>query len=501
MAIKGPQAIKAIEDALRDIRREEDEITRRIARSTDRIAKLHESELGQLRQLAAIRLSPEAQAELGTKFSQAEARARDMLKAHAAELAALERQLSEHETAIASLNGARANELEKIAASQRELDALAATVKASLETDAEYRAAIDRHAEIVGMAAEADKKASQSEADREEKGRPYREDPLFIYLWDRGYLTPAYKAGNITRMLDAWVARLVRYADARPNYAMLNEIPVRLREHAQRLAADRDEAEAEITALETKAFDAAGGRPARSTLEAAQAKIAEIDEKLVAAEDAREALVEAQKALSQGRDPKFESAVGVMVEAIRGFSTAQLKDDARRTTTTEDDAIAVKIAEGRQRLAEEESELSDQRARLKTLETRRRELEDIEYEFKKARFDDPRSQFREDNLVGDLLTEFLKGGMTAATYWNHWRGSQDWGGGAGPIIRPTGKAPSSKRSSGFPVPPGGFSPRPPSGGTWGKSIGSAGSKPGGGFSRPRTGGIGTKGGFKTGGGF
>lgn len=501
MAIRGPQAIKAIEDALRDIRREEDEITRRIARSTDRIAKLHETELGQLRQLATIRLSPEAQAELGTKFSQAESRARDMLKAHAAELAALERKLGEHETTIASLGTARGAELEKIAVAQAELDALSATVKASLENDAAYREALDNHAEIVKMAEEADKKATQSEADREEKGRPYREDPLFIYLWERGYLTSSYKAGNISRMLDGWVARLIRYADARPNYAMLNEIPVRLREHAERLADDEDEALAKIGELETQAFDAAGGRPARNTLEAAQAKIAEIDDRLVAAEDAREALVEEQKALAQGRDPKFESAVALMAEAIKGFSTAQLKEDARRTATPEDDAIAAKIAEGRQRLAEEESELSDQRARLKTLETRRRELEDLEYEFKKARFDDPRSQFREDNLVGDLLTEFLKGGMTAATYWNHWRGSQNWGGGAGPIIRPTGRAPASKRSSGFPLPPGGFSPRPPSGGSWGKLGGGSSGRSSGGFSRPRSGGIGTKGGFKTGGGF
>lgn len=498
MTLNGPQAIKAIEDALRDIRREEDEITRRIARSTDRIGKLHETELGQLRALAAIRLTPEAQAELGNRLSQAESRARDMLRQHASDLAALDKQLTEHETTIAALGAARSKELEAVAARQGELDALSETVKASLKDSAAYQEAIDRHAEIAHMAEEADKRAAQSEADRDEKGRPYREDPLFLYLWERGYLTSDYKVGNITRMLDGWVARLIRYADARPNYAMLNEIPVRLREHAERLAEDEVEAERAIEALEIAAFDAAGGRPAREALEAAQAKIAEIDEKLLEAEDAREALVEEQKGLAQGRDPKFESAVAVLTDAMRGVDVAQLIEDARRTATPEDDAITLKIDEVRRRVSEEESELADQRARLKTLETRRRELEDIEYEFKKARFDDPRSRFREDNLVGDLLTEFLKGGMTAATYWNHWRGSQDWAGGSGPIISPS-RTSRPKRSSGFPIPPGGFSPRPPSGGSWSKR-GSAGSSRGG-FSRPRTGGIGRKGGFKTGGGF
>lgn len=500
MTLNGPQAIKAIEDALRDIRREEDEITRRIARTTDRIGKLHETELAQLRALAEIRLSPEAQAELGGRLSQAETRARDMLKQHAADLAALDRQLTGHETAIADLGTERGRQLEIVAARQAELDALSGTVRASLEADAAYDAAIERQTEAEKTAQEADKKASQSEADRAEKGQPYRDDPLFIYLWERGYLTPAYKAGNIARMLDAWVARLVRYADARPNYAMLNEIPARLREHADRLAEDALVAQEAVTAVEIKAFDAAGGRPAREALEAAQARIAEIDQKRVEAEDAREALVDEQKALAEGRDPKFEEAVGMLTEAIRSFSASQIKEDARRTATPRDDAIVEKLAEDRQRLAEEKGELEDQRARLKTLETRRRELEDIEYEFKKSRFDDPRSRFKEDNLVGDLLTEFLKGGMTAATYWGHWRRSQDWAGSPGPIVMPKG---SSSRSggSGFPIPPGGFSPRPPSGGSWGKSMGSA-SKPGGGFSRPRsTGGIGKKGGFRTGGGF
>lgn len=491
MTLNGPQAIKAIEDALRDIRREEDEITRRIARTTDRIGKLHETELTQLRALAEIRLSPEAQAELGGRLSEAETRARDMLKQHAADLAALDRELTGHETAIADLGAERGRELETVAARQAELDALSGMVRTSLEADPAYGNALDALDEAERTAEEADKKAGQSEADRAEKGQPYRNDPLFIYLWERGYLTPAYKAGNIARLLDAWVARLVRYADARPNYAMLNEIPARLREHADQLAEDVLAAQNAVTALETKAFDAAGGRPAREALEAAQARIAEIDQKRLEAEDAREALVEEQKALAEGRDPKFEAAVGMLTEAIRSFSTTQIKEDARRTATPRDDAIVNKLAEGRQRLAEEEGELADQRARLKTLETRRRELEDIEYEFKKSRFDDPRSRFKEDNLVGDLLTEFLKGGMTATTYWGHWRRSQDWAGSAGPIVMPKR---TTSRGSGFPIPPGGFSPRPPSGGSWGKSMG-----PGGGFSRPR--GMGKKGGFRTGGGF
>ena len=83
-------------------------------------------------------------------------------------------------------------------------------------------------------------------------------------------------------------------------------------------------------------------------------------------------------------------------------------------------------------------ESADHKARLKVLAVRRRELEDIAFEFKKARYDDPRSTFREDDLAGDLLNEFLRGAVSAGSYWSAWQKSQrwrpgttDWGGGVG----------------------------------------------------------------------
>ncbi|WP_090595395.1 hypothetical protein [Pelagibacterium luteolum] len=489
MSVSGPKAMRALDDALRDIRREEDDITKRIARTNERVGKLRETELGQLRALAKIRLSPDSQADLTGTLSAAEKQARDMLKSHAGVLSDLEKQLSEHEESLAKLSEERQSLLEAMASRQAELDALAGPVRAALAADPEHARLAANLTERENMAIEADRKADLAEADRAQKGQPYRDDPLFAYLWERGYGTSQYKAGNITRMLDAWVARLVRYHDARPNYAMLTAIPERLREHAERLDADVDALEFDVAAREMAALDAAGGQVARQAIETARERIAVIDATVLALEDEREGLADRHKQLADGTDPTVASAVDVLSEAIRLTSVEKLIADAKVTRTEEDDAIVQRLKETRRRIAEEQVELDDERARLKTLEARRRELEDIEFEFKKSRYDDPRSRFGEDRLVGDFLTDFLKGGMNASTYWNHWRQSQDWTGTSGPIV-PTNQPRASKpRKSGFPIPPGGFSPRPPSGGSWG------------GFSRPRGGGFGGSGGFKTGAGF
>src|SRR5690606_38478624 len=97
--------------------------------------------------------------------------------------------------------------------------------------------------------------------------------------------------------------------------------------------------------------------------------------------------------------------------------------------------------------------------------------------------------FGEDKLVGDVLTDFLRGAITAAGYWEMWRRSQNW---------------SDRRGDdrgGFTWPDSSFGggTRPGSGGSWGRLPGGS----GGGFSRPRSGSAGTRkhGGFKTGGGF
>ena len=67
-------------------------------------------------------------------------------------------------------------------------------------------------------AAHADDKAGRSEQEREQKGEAYRQDPLFVYLWERQYGLPGYKAGGLSRWLDGKLARFIGFADARANF-------------------------------------------------------------------------------------------------------------------------------------------------------------------------------------------------------------------------------------------------------------------------------------------
>jgi hypothetical protein len=305
---------------------------------------------------------------------------------------------------------------------------------------------------------------------------------------------------------------------------MLNEIPARLREHAERQSKAAEAADAELGVLERAAIDAAGGRDIREALEAAQARIATIDARIVEAEDERDEAAKMLRQLAQGSDPAFEQALSTLAQGLGREDLQTLLAEARRTRTGQDDTLVGQIDEARARVREEEAATSDQRERLKTLASRRRELEDIQFEFKKARFDDPRSTFRQDSLIGDVLTDFLRGGISAASYWDQWRRSQDWapgtsdwGGGIGLPDRGRSRGwDDDDRDRGsrgsFEWPDSSFGGGSGGGFSWPGSSGSSGgwgggsrnrSSGGGGFSRPRSGSTGSRkhGGFKTGGGF
>jgi hypothetical protein len=515
MSIRGPQALASLEEAMRDIRREEEELSKRVARAAERLGKTREHEAELFRQLARLRLGPDLQAELDGRISSAEAKARDMLKAHSKDVSKAEKAIQALDARRAELAEKRAVALAEAEQRQAQLATLTREQSARLAADPDYVSQRQETEELDRIAEQSMRKTEQAEADREDKGKPYRDDPLFMYLWDAGYGTSSYKAGNLTRYLDGLVANLTGFHKARPNYAMLNEIPLRLREHADQQEANVAAAEARLAALEVDAVDAAGGNPVRQALTQAQDEIARIDAEITTIEDQRDVAAADLQALAEGRDPAFEGAASELAAALGREDIQTLLAEARLTRTGQDDTIVAQIDDARARMREDEAENREQQDRLKTLAARRRELEDIQWEFKKQRFDDPGSSFREDRLVGDLLNDFLRGGISAASYWDQWRRSQNWAPGS---EWGAGYKPTRQSSSNNPWPPsgGGFQwpdssiggssgrkSKPSSGGFGGGWGGSNSGGSSGGFSRPRTGSSGTRkhGGFKTGGGF
>lgn len=426
MTLSGVDALRALNEATHDIRREEDDIVHRVSRSAELVTKLREQE-GQLLYQLAASLDEPTQEALSTSIGTATHLAHEALEAHAARLEATETELAEIDDEIGRAIAERVHLQLEAVGLDTALRKLAAEVRPQLGADLDYTMQRDSALGLAAIAAESARKAVDAEADRKVKSQLYEGDPLFSYLWHTGYDTKTYRANPLIRFLDSKVAALVDYPTARPNYSMLTEIPVRLREHADRQRENARIAAEDVARLEAEAIDAAGGQPTREAMETLVTTIESIDAKLVVLEDSRDTTLKTQRELAQGNDFEFRQAVAGLAAALDNPTLRQLLSSAR--TNGVDDMIVQQIDDIRQRIQEQGDETREDLARLTTLAERRRDIEDIVHEFKQLGIDSPHAHFSDSALVGDTLNGFLRGQIDAVGYWERWCLAQSWSAG------------------------------------------------------------------------
>jgi hypothetical protein len=356
-----------------------------------------------------------------------------------------------------------------------------------------HRALSKAHEDALTHIDNARAKATKAEAERTEKQQPYAADPLFMYLWNRGYGTPQYAAAAITRMLDGWVARMVDYNEARLNYAALNEIPLRLNQYVTRLEEQADKAKEALGASLMREVARAAKEDISARIAKLEAALAAVEDNVTRREAAFDALSDHITALAQGDDPDLQGAVEALARLLSSTSLRQLLAEARATVSDRDDRVLARIQDAAAALQQTEERAAEHRTRLDALAARRSDLLRIAAEFRRQRYDDSSSVFTRDEIFSVLLRQLLAGAITAGQYWSELQRHQNH---------------QRRASDRFPryddvVLGGGTSwPRFP-GGSGGGGISFPG---GGGMSFPGGGGIsfpggGSGGGFRTGGSF
>ena len=340
----GRQVLGQVQRSLADAQARTADLDARLGEAQGQIVKLDGARARELQALARWRVAQLAAPEgLVARLVDAETQARALLDRRDAEATALQARLAAAGTAAAELTAERTRAEDALEAAADALDAAEAATQARLGEDPAFVAQREAVRDAERVAVHADEKATASEAELEAKGRAYRDDPLFDYLWRRRYGTPAYRAGPLVRWLDGHVARLVRYVDARPNYARLLDLPVRLRAHADRVGAEADAALAELRRLEEEAR-AADGIPALTDARArAEARLVEIDGRIEAAATERRATLEAYEALVAGEDPHTLEAVAFLASEFGREDLQALRRAALATPMPEDDAIVARL--------------------------------------------------------------------------------------------------------------------------------------------------------------
>jgi hypothetical protein len=486
--VSGRNALSQIDDALTRARQNLSGIDTDYGDARNQLARLRQSELNVYANLARLRLLAIEQGDLLNTLGDADREAADILEERQRAAAALDAEIESEQTELAAIEQQRGEQQAIVAAADDALDTAEAKAQAALSADQAYKAQLRQSEQADFVADQAEEKAAAAKRDRVEKGKPYEADPLFLYLWERGYGTSKYRAWPLTRLLDGWVARICKYEQARRNYALLTEIPLRLEEHAASMRADFDAEAEKLAALEQAAAEAAGVPALKTRLEDAEKTLDTIDARIEAQEEKLHGLVEQRKTFGSGTDTYYQRCLEVLSKAMQRQSVRLLQERAERTRDRDDDELVRRLI-GLGREADRLEQNLDGFRRLHESESARvRQLEEVRRRFKSQRYDDPRSEFLNGALIALVLRQFLNGAINSRDLWNtierHQRTRRVHADpNFGSLRFPRG------RGGPWRMPPGGF----------GGGFGRGGGFGGGGF---RTGGgFGGGGGFRTGGGF
>lgn len=464
----GRETLASIEEALKDIKAQELRVQTELEEANRSQGEMAARRIEALRSLATLRARDAMADGVIDDADNLSGEVRGMLQARLRTVAHLNRRRDEadgeRETLVRLLDELNL----QIARLEQELDRFAAEARAALKSDAAYTLLGKEHESLAGMLQKATAKAEQIARDEDEKGRPYRSDPLFMYLWNRKFGSSDYQASGLVRFLDEWVAGLIRYPDARANYAMLTEIPVRLKAHAEELARQALAAKGKLDELERAKTQALAGTNLTTELKAAREEQARRNKDLAALTAELTETGNQLRLYAKGEDQSLRDAVHKYAAFLETETLQRLMSDAFATRTQEDDALVANIRDLGRDLEALQDKNEQRLKRLDQLFEKRQELMRLSANFRREHYEDSGSEFDDDPDLEDLLKLLLRGAISAAEYWARTQSQQRWQHRPGDPWR---------RRSG--LPPFEHWPKGWTGGTWG------GNWPGSSQERPR----------------
>ena len=415
--ISGRQTLASIEQTIAEEQSKTDTVGQRVEALSATLVELQQADARDYRELAKVRLDHLAGGKLLQHIDQTEQQVLALLERRETAAAELAERIKAAEAARTALETERSAQASDVDRAAEAVDEAEARTQARLDADPAYQAQRRRAQEAARTAMHAGEKAASSEQEKEQKGESYRSDPLFMYLWERSYGLPEYRANPLFRWLDGKVARLIGFADARANYARLNEIPVRLREHADGLAAASEAQFQTLRELDTKAREADGIPALEEQLEQQQGKLDAIDHRIEAAETEHQALLAQKAAFASGEDEHTRKAVEYLAAELRRDDLMELRREALATPFPDDDLIVSRMLQRDSERRTTEATVQGIKDTLKQHRRRLADLEAVRTEFKRQRYDRTGSSFGDGAAIALMLGNFLNGMLDRQTLW------------------------------------------------------------------------------------
>jgi DNA repair exonuclease SbcCD ATPase subunit len=424
--ITGRDTLQEINDHVLQAQSQIESADREMDKLTSRLGGLRLEEAEQFQKLARFRLGEINAGHMVARLDKAHQVVQAFLEHHKHALAELENRLEQVKQSQRKLEQQRESRINARDQAVEEFERQLEKSKEKLEQDEVYRIQKEKALRAAEVSHRADEKASQSEADLASKGKPYQEDSIFMYLWQRRYMTPDYRANGIIRSLDDWVARLIDYGETRADYHMLNELPLRLREHADQAAEEAERQKQALLTLEKQAAEKDGLGTLQTALEKAEAQLQQINDEIEDYEKQYQALLGQKAGFAAGEDEHTQKAVEILAAELEREDTIELYRQAQATPRPEDDVIVMQLHKLQKEQQETNKRLSELKANRQQQRKALEELSKLRSEFRRSNYDAGHSSFPSNLGLGILLGEMLRGGRSSGSAWDRIGKAQKW---------------------------------------------------------------------------
>ncbi len=498
--LSGTSALKNIDQSLQTIRNEVVRLDAQLAQLTAQMAANQRHRAKLINDIAGIRLTEIESGQLNASYTAADQQASEILSERERALSDLNLTIDNTNQQIIDAETQRAGLLVTVNQTSEKIVDIEGHVQQQLKVDLAYIAQFELAKQAESVAEEAEQKMQRAHADMAEKAEPYQADKLFMYLWERAYGTTDYQGGLFARMIDAWVARVIKYSPARVNYWNLVEIPRRLSLHAEVVGDAADQQHAVLQQLERNALEVAGAARLETELAALRLSLDAHDDTIEAVETKLNEYLDQRARFIAGEDEYIQRCLQRISASLEHQNLTAIHHYVRATVSPTDDLLVIELQTLEDSLENVAGDQADLRKLHESNLNKLKELEKVRRDFKNSRFDDVRSGFGNQALITSMLSQFTQGVVSGADVWRVIKRNQryrqvastpDFGSGGlgeiadiigGEIMRQGRRQRRSNRGSSWHL------PKPRNGG--------------GGFKMPRGGGSSSGGGgFKTGGGF
>ncbi len=435
----GSDIYRDLERKVRDARRHVDTLRSGLGSATHTIQSLENERLAVFSSMAALHMQevekgvPGALSEVHQRAQTAIRRREEDVKRLHSVAAAAEREVSAADVLV----GEKTAALSEIEA---RLDAAHQNVAEALSAEPEWQRLKAATADLIPKARTAQEKAKAAEVERIKKEAPYLEDPMFRYLWERGYGTDRYQAGNLTRRLDGWVASLCNYRVASENFKLLRELEEFLEKHTREMEVAAESAAQALGKYESTWVASSEIPSIEAELEKAEGQLDEARDKLRRANQEFSAHQKALNDYADGEDHGTRSALMDMTKMLEETDWRSLEALVARTPNQDDDALLVELRQNeqalreakakRRTLSEQVQEADKEASRLSKLES---EFTSRNYHRRNSRFDRgfDLDAFLAGYIVGDFDFRDLDSHQRTVSSSSSYGGSGSSGGGFG----------------------------------------------------------------------